>query len=239
MAARRYIGTGLPYRDLTDIDGHLIVVEGSDGVGRTTQLALLRTWLEVQGFGVIETGWTRSQLVHDTIDLAKAGNSMNLLTFNLLYATDFADRLENEIMPALRSGFIVLADRYIYTAFARAIVRGASREWIRKLYGFAIEADLVLYLRVDVDTLIHRVLLADSLDYWEAGMDHNPGFDPYDSFKVYQSRLLREYDNMAEELGFTVIDARRSVEEIQQDLHASISAALGITAEQPVEVPGA
>ena len=228
MATRQYMGNGLPYIDLSETTGHLIVVEGSDGVGRTTQLTLLRSWLEVQGYGVIETGWTRSQLMSKTIDLAKAGNAVNALTFNLLYATDYADRLENEIIPALRSGFIVLADRYVYTAFARAIVRGADPEWIRQLYGFALNPDLVLYLHVDVDTLIRRVLLADSLDHWEAGMDHNTGLDPYDSFMKYQGRVIREYDRMAEEYNFVTIDATRTVEEIQVDLREAIAKEIDI-----------
>lgn len=234
--ARKYVGTGLPYLDLSEVSGHFLVLEGSDGVGRTTQLAKLRTWLEVQGYGVIETGWTRSQLVRDSIDLAKAGNTLNLLTFNLLYATDFADRLEHEIIPALRSGFIVLADRYIYTAFARAVVRGADPQWIRELYGFALEPDLVQYLNVDVDTLIQRVLLADSLDYWEAGLDHNPGLDPYDSFKKYQAKMIREFDRMAEEFNFQVIDARKSVDEIQQNLRDGISYVLKIGSERDADV---
>jgi dTMP kinase len=235
--ARRYIATGLPYLDLSEVSGHLLVLEGSDGVGRTTQLSLLRTWLEVQGYGVIETGWTRSQLVSDSIDLAKAGNTLNVLTFNLLYATDFADRLEHEMIPALRSGFIVLADRYIYTAFARAIVRGADAKWIRDLYGFAIQPDLVLYLKVDVDTLIHRVLLADSLDYWEAGLDHNPGLDPYDSFKRYQAKMIGAFDTMADEFNFAVIDARKSVDEIQQDLRNTISQVLNLSPERSIDAP--
>jgi dTMP kinase len=231
MAAKGYMGHGLPYTDLGNLAGHLIVVEGSDGVGRTTQLTMLREWLEVQGYGVVETGWTRSQLVSKTIDLAKEGNTMNALTFNLLYATDYADRLEHQIIPALRSGFVVLADRYVYTAFARAIVRGADEKWVREIYGFAVEPDLVLYLKVGVDTLIHRVLLADSLDHWEAGMDHNPGMDPYDSFIHYQGRILSEYERMAEEFNFATIDATRSVEEIQVDLRAAIIDELAIQPE--------
>jgi dTMP kinase len=237
MATQRYIGTGLPYTDLSDQDGFVIVVEGSDGVGRTTQLAQLRNWLEVQGYGVIETGWTRSQLVKQTIDLAKSGNSMNVLTFNLLYATDFADRTEKEIIPALRSGFVVLADRYFYTAFARALVRGSDSDWIRRLYGFAIEPDLVLYLRVGVDTLVNRVLLADSLDYWEAGLDHNQGLDPYDSFQVYQDRMLSEFDRLSAEYGFNVIDAECNVDEIQQNLRTAISPVLGLAPERAVSLP--
>jgi dTMP kinase len=237
MARTEYLGRGLPYTDISGLTGHLIVVEGPDGVGRTTQLTLLRSWLEVQGFGVIETGWTRSQLVRKTIDLAKEGNTMNALTFNLLYATDFADRLENEIIPALRSGFVVLADRYIYTAFARAVVRGADRDWIRSIYGFALQPDLVLHLRIDVDTLIHRVLLNDNLDHWEAGMDHSPTLDPFDSFIKYQGRIFKEYDLMSKEFGFSTIEAARSIEEIQKDLRAEITKQLDITPELGLEIP--
>src|SRR5512146_2574006 len=136
---RAFVGRGLPYMNVGGLQGRLIVVEGSDGVGRTTQIQLLRNWLEVEGLATVETGWTRSPLVQKTIDLAKEGHTMNLLTLNLLYATDFADRLEHEIIPALRAGFIVVADRYIYTAFARAIVRGADPQWIRNIFGFAIQ----------------------------------------------------------------------------------------------------
>ncbi|MHC4713365.1 MAG: dTMP kinase, partial [Planctomycetota bacterium] len=154
---KKYLGRGLPYTDLDDLNGHLVVIEGSDGVGRTTQIRLLKNWLQIKGFGVLETGWTRSQLVGPTIDLAKAGHAMNNLTWNLLYTTDFADRLEHEIIPGLRSGFVVLADRYYYTALARAAVRHSDIDWVRSLYGFAIEPDLVIYLQVDVDTLFKRV----------------------------------------------------------------------------------
>jgi dTMP kinase len=231
MPSRNYIGNGLPYTNLDDLSGHLIVIEGSDGVGRSTQIRLLTEWLEIQGYGVVETGWTRSQLLGTTIDLAKAGNTVNALTFNLLYATDFADRLEHKVIPALRSGFVVLADRYIYTAIARALVRGTGREWIQKIYGFAVEPDLILYLKVDVKTLINRVLLADGLDYWEAGMDHNQGLDPYDSFRRYQGRLVKEFNDLAKEFDFKVVNAKRDVERIQKDLRKHISELLGLPAE--------
>lgn len=223
--------------DLSETSGYLFVIEGSDGVGRSTQLSLLRTWLEVKGYGVIETGWTRSQLVKESIELAKAGNALNLLTFNLLYATDFADRLEHEIIPALRSGFIVLADRYVYTAFARALARGTDADWMRRLYGFALEPDLVTYLKVDVDTLIHRVLLADSLDHWEAGLDQYPKLDPYESFIKYQSDVIREFDRMADEYGFTTIDARKNVDAIQAELRNAISAVLDRTSDGNPNTP--
>src|SRR6188474_3682216 len=158
IQAGRYYGYGLPYLPIEHYPGKIIAIEGTDGVGRSTQLMLLREWLEVKGYGVVETGWTRSELMQPTIELAKASNTLNKLTFVLLYATDFADRLEKEIIPALKAGFIVLSDRYIYTAMARAGVRGVDKTWIRNLYGFAIVPHLVFYLRIDEKTLIRRVL---------------------------------------------------------------------------------
>jgi dTMP kinase len=218
-----YYGHGLPYVPLGAYPGKIIAVEGTDGVGRSTQIRLLREWLEVQGHGVVETGWTRSQLMRPTIDLAKASNTLNKLTFVLLYATDFADRLEKEIIPALKAGFIVLADRYIYTALARAQVRGVDRAWLRSLYGFAIVPHLVFYLRVDVDTLIRRVLESRGMDYWESGMDMKVGNDIYDSFRAYQGKLLREYHALADEHGFRVIDGRRPIDAIQEELRRQIA----------------
>ena len=182
-----YYGHGLPYLSIDDYPGKIIAIEGTDGVGRSTQITLLREWLEVQGYGVIETGWTRSPLMSPTIELAKSSNTLNKLTFVLLYACDFADRLEKEIIPALKAGFIVLADRYIFTAIARAGVRGVDSQWIRRLYGFAIAPHLVFYLK-------HRRRSARSaacsqsrgMDYWESGMDMKAGDDIYDSFRTYQ-----------------------------------------------------
>src|SRR5512138_1920402 len=208
---RTFIGRGLPYMNIDDLPGRLIVVEGSDAVGRTTQIKLLRDWLEVEGLGTVETGWTRSMLVKETIDLAKEGHTMNVLTLNLLYATDFADRLEHEIIPALRAGFIVISDRYIYTAFARAIVRGADPRWVRDLFGIALQPDLVLYLKADANTLFKRLFMARGLDYWESGRDQNPSLDPYDSFLRYQNKVLRELDRMSHEYNFVTINARRSI----------------------------
>ena len=167
---------------------------------------------------MIETGWTRSELMQPTIDLAKASNTLNKLTFVLLYATDFADRLEKEIIPALKAGFIVLSDRYIFTALARAGVRGIDRPWLRTLYGFAIAPQLVFYLKIDVETLIGRVLESRGMDFWESGMDLKHGDDIYDSFRAYQNKLLREYASMADEFHFRNMDARRSVEHIQDEL---------------------
>lgn len=221
-----YYGRGLPYLPLDSYPGKIIAIEGTDGVGRSTQIRLLREWLEVQGYGVVETGWTRSPLMQPTIDLAKASNTLNKLTFVLLYATDFADRLEKEIVPALKAGFIVLADRYIYTALARGALRGIDKTWLRGVYGFGIVPHLVFYLKVDVDTLIRRVLESAGMDYWESGMDLKVGDDIYDSFRTYQNKLLREYSTLAEEFGFRVVDARQPIDAIQDQLRQQIGAFL-------------
>ncbi len=220
--ARRYFGDGLPYVKPSDLKGKLIVIEGTDGVGRSTHIDQLQEWLEIQGYGVITTGWTRSSLVSKTIEAAKQGNILDRWSFSLLYATDFADRLEHQIIPALRSGFIVLADRYIYTAFARDTVRSGDRTWIRDVLGFAIVPDLVCYLRIDVDTLALRVIESNGMNFWESGMDLRLGADLYDSFKKYQSLLIEEFDKMAEEFSFEVVDARKPPEEIQEALRAKI-----------------
>src|SRR5918993_108533 len=224
--AGAYYGHGLPYLPLGDYPGKIIAIEGTDGVGRSTQIQMLREWLEVRGYGVIETGWTRSALMQPTIDIAKASNTLNKLTFVLLYATDFADRLEKEVIPALKAGFIVLSDRYIYTAIARAGVRGVDRAWIRNLYGFGIVPHLVFYLRIDEKTLIRRVLQSRGMDYWESGMDLKIGDDIYESFRAYQRALLKEYASMSDEFNFRILDARRKVDVIQDELRRQIGAFL-------------
>lgn len=231
-----YYGHGIPYLRIDGYPGKIIAIEGTDGVGRSTQIALLREWLEVQGYGVVETGWTRSQLMQPTIDLAKSSNTLNKLTFVLLYATDFADRLEKEIIPALKAGFIVLADRYIFTALARAGVRGVDRTWIRSLYGFAIAPHLVFYLKIDEKTLIRRVLQARGMEYWESGMDMKLGDDIYESFRAYQRALLREYASMADEFGFRVLDARRPIHVLQEELRRQIGAFLASANEVPARI---
>ncbi|TKB65803.1 MAG: thymidylate kinase [Nitrospira sp.] len=222
MADARFFGDGLKYLDPSDLKGKLIAIEGTDGVGRTTHLEMLQEWLEIQGYGVMTTGWTRSNLMSKTIEVAKAGNILDRWSLSLLYATDFADRLEHQIIPALRSGFVVLADRYIYTAFARDFVRGADRTWIRDVLGFALIPDLVCYLRIDVETLALRVIETTGMNYWESGMDLRLGVDLYDSFKKYQSLLIGEFDKMALEFHFNVVDARKSPEEIQNELRGYI-----------------
>lgn len=222
MADARYFGDGLTYLNPSDLKGKLIAIEGTDGVGRSTHLEMLQEWLEVQGYGVITTGWTRSNLMSKTIEAAKAGNILDHWSLSLLYATDFADRLEHQIIPALRSGFVVLADRYIYTALARDFVRSGDRNWIRDVFGFALIPDLVCYLRIDVETLTLRVIETTGMNYWESGMDLRLGADLYDSFKKYQSLLIKEFDTMAEEFHFNVVDARKSPEDIQEELRGHI-----------------
>jgi len=229
-----YYGREIPYLPLNDYPGKLIAIEGTDGVGRSTQIQLLREWLEVKGYGVVETGWVRSPLMQPTIEIAKSSNTLNKLTFVLLYATDFADRLEKEIIPALKAGFVVLSDRYIFTALARAGIRGVDRQWLRNLYGFAIAPHMVFYLNIDVKTLIGRILAARGMDYWESGMDLKHGDDIYDSFRTYQNKLLREYASMADEFHFRVVDARRTVDRIQDELRKQVSTFLE-PADQPAE----
>lgn len=240
MGDARYFGDGLTYLNPSDLRGKLIVVEGTDGVGRSTHIEMLQEWLEVQGYGVITTGWTRSNLMSKTIEAAKAGNILDHWSLSLLYATDFADRLEHQIIPALRSGFVVLADRYIYTALARDFVRSGDRKWIRDVFGFALIPDLVCYMRIDVETLALRVIETTGMNYWESGMDLRLGADLYDSFKKYQSLLIKEFDKMAEEFHFEVVDARKPPEEIQDDLRSKILPLLQFHRQQsgPLVSPG-
>ena len=223
---KSWYGHGLPYLKMKPLPGHLIVVEGTDGVGRSTQIELLRPWLELEGYAVSNTGWTRSPLLADTINEAKAGHELTVMTFSLLYAADFADRLEHQIIPALKAGFIVIADRYMYTAFARNMVMGADPTWTRQLFSFALVPDLILYLEIDVDSLVPRVLAGKGMDYWESGMHLALGIDLFDSFQRYQRRLIEEYNALAREFGFLACDARRPIEEIQADLRAHIAAYL-------------
>lgn len=191
-------------------------------MGRSAQVAMLHEWLEIHGYSVVETGWTRSRLVGPAITQAKRGHTLNPLTFALMYACDFAERLEGEVLPALRAGSIVLSDRYIYTAFARNVVRGLPVEWVRDLFGFALAPDLVFYLDADLPTLVTRVLRARRLNYWEAGVDLALGQDLYDCFVSYQRRLLDAYARMREEFGFMTVDARQEPARIQQTIRAEI-----------------
>lgn len=217
-----YYGIGFPYRIIQDLPGKLIVLEGNDGVGRSTQIAMLRKWLEDEGYAVSDTGLRRSTLTQAGLENAKNGHTLGSLTMSLFYATDFADRLENQIIPALKAGFIVLSDRYFYSTIARDVVRGADPQWARKVYGFALKPDITYYLRADVPTLVARMVHGRGFNYWEAGMDIRCADNLYDSFCVYQSRLLQEFDAMTIEYGFETVDACRSAMDIFDDLRARL-----------------
>jgi dTMP kinase len=215
--------------DVGEIRGKLIVVEGPDAVGRSTQIAELTRWLERRGSAVIETGFTRSTLAGKGIKLAKQGHTLGSITLFLYYATDFADIVEGQIIPGLRSGYIILADRYIYSAIARAVVRGADPQWIREVYGFAPIPDAVLYLNIGLNGLIERTINSGKgFNYWESGMDLRLGNDMFDSFKEYQSRVLQQFDKMTGEYGFQVIDAGRPADEVADDLRAAIDGVLSL-----------
>jgi dTMP kinase len=233
MGRFSFFGEGLPQVDLAELRGKLIVLEGTDGVGRSTHIGLLKQWLENNGHAVLDTGMTRSALAGKRLRKAKEGHTLGGITMSLFYATDFADRLENEMIPALRAGFIVLTDRYIYSLMARAIVRGADPEWIREVYGFALKPDAILYLRLKVDDLVTRVLQSTGFDYWEAGMDLHLGDDMYDSFVEYQKRVLGEFDKMVEGYGFQVVDAAPPIEEVFDELKNRVSRIVEPSLEPP------
>jgi dTMP kinase len=216
----------MPYLPRTGRTGQLIVIEGTDGVGRSTQAFMLKEWLEVQGYAVLETGWTRSKLIGQAITDAKEGHSLHRLTYALMYASDLADRMEYQIIPALKSGFIVLADRYVYTAIARGIARGADRDWLHDLYGFAVAPDLVFYLQIAVRDLVPRVLEAGKMNYWESGLDMNYGDDLYDSFIAYQGELIEQFNAMAKEFKFTCLDAKQEPQVLQKLLRKAVGAHL-------------
>lgn len=204
------------------LPGRLIVIEGTDSVGRSTQIRQLRPWLESSGYAVTNTEMTRSELVGVGLKQAKEGHTLGPITLNLFYATDFVDRFERQILPALRAGFIVLTDRYIYSLMARAIVRGADPTWIRSIYGLALIPDAVYYLRVGIDDLIPRVLQRGGFDYWESGMDMRLGADLFESFVNYQGRMIEQFEEMSGEYGFHAIDASLPVEQISEQLKRSI-----------------
>ena len=218
-----FFGEGIPGVDPREPKGKLIVIEGADGVGRSTQIWLLKQWLETKGHAVLATRMMRSALAGKRLRQAKKGTTLGRVTMALFYATDFVDRLEHEVIPALRAGFIVLTDRYIYTLAARALVRGIDPDWIREVYGFALKPDRVFYLRAGVDDLVTRVLQKDGFDYWESGMDLRLGEDMYESFVEYQNRMMAQFDKMVEDYGFRIIDASRSIETVFADLKEQMS----------------
>ncbi|HEY1293456.1 MAG TPA: thymidylate kinase [Chloroflexota bacterium] len=214
MTLPRFYGAPPPGVQDTTLPGRLIVIEGTDGVGRSTHVSLLKEWLESRGYAVVNTGLRRSELAGRGIERAKRGNTLDPLTLNLLYATDFWDRLERQILPALRAGMVALVDRYIFSLMARARVRGLSTEWIENLYGFALVPDLVVYLDIDIEHLVPRVLGSTGFDYWESGQDYLEGPDVYGNFVEHQTRLLAEFRRLAAEHVFTTVDARGPVAEV-------------------------
>jgi dTMP kinase len=231
---RQTYGKQLPGMRLTDLPGKLIVIEGTDGAGRSTQINLLKPWLEELGHAVLDTGMTRSRLAGEGIRRAKERNNLGRVTQSLFYATDFIDRLEKEIVPALRAGFIVLTDRYIYSLMARAIVRGMEPNWIRSIYSLALKPDAVFYLRIGIDDLLPRVVFSRGFDYWESGMDLFPGQDIYEGFCNYQAALLKEFDRLAEEYKFEIVEASADATKVCEQLKKKI---LGIVEPVHAETP--
>ena len=198
--------------------GLLIVIEGTDGSGKSTQIEKLRRWIEDKSYGCMVSEWKTSRLIANVIDDAKDRNLLNATTFSLLYAAVFADRLENTIIPALDSGFVVLLDRYTYTAFARDVVRGLNIDLVKQLYNYAPEPDLVFYLDMPIDVLLKRVIGTTGLDYWESGRDIGLSTDFYESFKIYQAKCLEEYNKMKPEYNFVSIDGTLPREDIHNKM---------------------
>ncbi|MGH9992121.1 MAG: dTMP kinase [Nitrososphaera sp.] len=224
----RHYGKGIPYIQDKEVKGRLIVIEGPDASGRSTHIGLITAKLEADGHAVLNTGLKRSELVSEGIMEAKREHMLGRRTMSLFYAADFADQLENKIIPALRAGYIVLADRYIYTLMARDAVRGLSRRWSHELFGFAIIPDLVFYLDVNPNELVHRVFQKNTfLDYYESGADLGLSDDMYDSFIAYQRMIAKEFRRMQKRYHLLLIDGNRSIPEINVDLQKKIDYFLG------------
>jgi dTMP kinase len=210
--------------------GKLFVVEGIDGSGKTTQLGLLSKWLTAEGHRVFLTEWNSSVLVKAATKTGKKKNALTPMTFSLLHATDFADRLLYKIIPPLKAGMIVLADRYAYTAFARDATRGVERNWVRELYSFAVKPDLVLYFRVPIDVSLDRLMARRvKLKFYEAGMDLGWSNNPVESFRLFQGKVLDEYDRIVDEYGLEVISAAGSITEQQRLVRSLISRQVATT----------
>lgn len=224
----QFYGAGLPGVRPENLPGLLVVIEGADGSGRSTQIRLLRDWLEGQGHAVVEVGLRRSTLVAKELSAAKEGHILGHTTMSLFYATDFADQLEHVMIPALRAGNIVLADRYIYTLMARDVVRGADPGWVERIYGMALVPDAVFYLKVSPRVLIERNLeKSGTLDYWESGLDLGLARDMYDSFLKYQALMQNEFARLQRRYGFETLNGNRTIRAISVDLRSRIERALG------------
>jgi dTMP kinase len=212
-----------------DFPGKLIIVEGIDGSGKSTQLLLVQRWLQSLGLKVFFTEWNSSPLVKKASKAGKKKGILTPTTFSLLHATDFADRLAYKIIPPLKAGMVVLADRYVFTAFARDAARGVHREWVRRLYNFTVRPDMAFYFRVPIDVSVKRLLVGRTqLKYYEAGMDLHLSADPVESFRMFQSRVLREYDQIVKEYSLIVIDARESISVMQRHVRTIVQKELGL-----------
>src|SRR3954452_2825054 len=216
---RRFYGHGIPGVDLKKLAGKLIVGEGADGSGRSTQIAKLVDWLEECGHGTVQVGLKRSTLVSEELEQAQEGNILSRTTLSLFYATDFADQLENIIIPALKAGFVVLADRYIYTLMARDMVRGMDETWLKNLYGIAVEPDAVFYLNVQPEELVQRSFAKNAaLDYWESGMDLGLSRDMFDSFMKYQTAMKNPFRCLQTTYGYPIVHRMSSADAINAEL---------------------
>lgn len=203
--------------------GKLIAVEGLDGSGKSTQIYLVKRWLELSGERVFFTQWNSSSLVKPSTNKGKSGRLLTPTTFSLIHATDFADRYERQILPLLKAGYVVLADRYVFTAFARDVVRGMDAEWVERLYGFAMLPDTCFYFRVPLDVALGRILQGrPQLKFHEAGLDMGWSTDPYESFRIFQGKIYDQYEAMAERFGFTVVDATRDIHHQQKEVRRTI-----------------
>ncbi len=224
---KRFYGHGIPGVDPEKLTGKLIVVEGADCSGRSTQIDRLVDWLEGSGHATVQVGLKLSSLVSAELDKAKQGNILSRITLSLFYATDFADQLENTIIPALKAGAMVLADRYIYTLMARDMVRGMDEAWLKNIYGIALVPDAVFYLGVSPEQLVQRNFAKNSaLDYWESGIDLGLARDWFDSFLKYQRLMEQQFRRLQMIYGFTTVDGYRSIEAINNDLRKRIEALL-------------
>ncbi len=209
---------------MDDHPGKLIAVEGLDGSGKSTQIYLLRRYLELGGYKVFFTEWNSSVVVKSATKKGKKNNLLTPTTFSLIHCTDFADRYERQIKPLLKAGYIVLCDRYVYTAFARDSSRGCDREWLRRAYGFAVKPDIAFFFKLPLEVALDRILSSrPQLKYHEAGMDMGFSNDPYESFSIFQGKINDEYVNMVDEFGFDVMDATMPIEPLQEIVRSIVS----------------
>jgi dTMP kinase len=227
---KRFYGKGLPGVDPTNLRGTLIVLEGSDGAGRTTQINLLSDWLQKRGYATVLVGLKRSELVGEALTEAMQGHTLMPTTLSLFYATDFADQLERVILPSLKAGFIVLCDRYIYTLMARDLVRSGAVDWLREVYGFALVPDAVFYLNLGPRALAERNFQKRGLlDYWESGMDIARADDMFVSFLKYQARIQKVFQGLHRDYGFTILNGAKSVRSLHKEIRSRVEKILPVT----------